>query len=149
MTLNNYENKINILFYNLNFSEAMDRQKSDNENSESEDEMELQQSGLMVTKEDAERNYQLAGTLVDEPPDEINFAKHGHLLKDTVHALILEVLQEKEIKFKLADFQMLSLHVLGSKKNLILISPTGSGKMLGKSSLIKNISAFYNLKVSK
>ena len=120
----------------------MDWLNSDSEKSDSEDEMGLH-DGLMITKEDAERNYQLAGTLVDEPPDEINIAKHAHLLKDTIHAFIMEVLQEANIKFKLADFQMLSLHVLGSQKNLILLSPTGSGKMLGKSSLIKRIRLLY------
>ena len=93
-------------------------------------------TGLMITREAAERNYQIAGTLVDEPPDEISISNNEHLLNDTVHAHIMEVLQQAKVTYKLADFQLLSLHVLGSKKNLILISPTGSGKMLGKSSLI-------------
>ena len=113
----------------------MEWQNSDSEKSDSEDEKDLHY-GLMITKEDADRNYQMAGTVVDEPGDEINLAKHEHLLKDTIHTFIMEVLREAGIRFKLADFQLLSLHVLGSQKNLILISPTGSGKMIGKSSLI-------------
>ena len=99
--------------------------------SDSEDEF---VSGLEITQEEADKNYQLAGTLVDEPPDEITLTKHESLLSDTIHVLIMEVLEEANIGFKLADFQLLSLHVLGSKSHLILLSPTGSGKMLGRSS---------------
>ena len=58
--------------------------------------------------------------------------QHAHLLNDNVHMLILEVMEETRLGFELADFQMLSLHVLGSQNNLVLISPTGSGKMLGE-----------------
>ena len=106
----------------------MDCQKSDSENSDSDSEFD---SDLMISKADSDRNYDLAGTLVDEPEDEISISKHEHLLSDTVHLLILEILEETGISFKLSDFQMLSLHVLGNLNNLILISPTGSGKMLG------------------
>ena len=113
----------------------MSKQKSDSENSDSEEELECV-TGLAISKEDAEKNYNLAGTLVDEPQDEISIAKYENLLRDSVHFVIMEVLQETGLSFKLADFQLLSLHVLGSQKNLILISPTGSGKMLGESSCV-------------
>ena len=93
---------------------------------------EIEGSGLMISKREADENYSLAGSLVDEPPDELNLVKYECLLSDNVHKLIMEVLNETKLGFQLADFQMLSLHVLGSKKNLILISPTGSGKMLGR-----------------
>ena len=70
---------------------------------------------------------------VPEPPDEISTTKYQHLmLNDQVHLRIMEVLAETRITFPLSDFQLVSLHVLGNKLNLILISPTGSGKMLGK-----------------
>ena len=101
-----------------------------------EEETEPAETGLMISKEKAGHNYEIAGTIVDEPPDDISLVNHEYLLNDAVHLLIMEVLEETKLNFKLADFQMLSLHVLGSKRNLVLISPTGSGKMLGKSSLI-------------
>ena len=104
--------------------------------SDSEDEIVVTGAGLLITKEEADTNYQLAGTLVPEPKDEIAIVKHENLLCDSVHLLIMEVLKEAKIVFRLSDFQLLSLHVLGSKKHLILISPTGSGKMLGKSTII-------------
>ena len=106
---------------------------------DSDSEEEEADSGLMISKKDAESNCLMAGTLVDEPPDEISIAKYQHLLSDTIHLLIMEVLQEAKITFKLADFQLLSLHMLGNKRSLILISPTGNGKMLGKSSFFYTI----------
>jgi Lhr-like helicase len=53
------------------------------------------------------------------------------MLSDHVHQKIMEVLSETNITLKLADFQLVSLHVLGNQQNLVLVSPTGSGKMLG------------------
>ena len=91
---------------------------------------------LMIGKEDAD----LAGTEVDEPPDGIKLAEHAHLLYDKVHHLIMEFLEETELLS--ADFQLLSLHVFGSLKNLILISPTRSGKTLEMTSLFM-IRKFY------
>ena len=88
-------------------------------------------TGLTITKETADHNYALAGTLVKEQPDELSLEKYQHLLSDKVHNMIMEVIEETKLSFELADFQKLSLHVLGSKRNLILVSPTGSGKMLG------------------
>ena len=88
---------------------------------------------LSISQAEADKNYNMAGSEVPEPPDQINVMRYQHLmLNDTVHSAIMEVLDETRIKFKLADFQLVSLHVLGSQRNLILISPTGSGKMLGK-----------------
>ena len=39
-------------------------------------------------------------------------------------------MEENPLPFELAEFQKLAIHALGSMKNVILISPTGSGKML-------------------
>ena len=89
--------------------------------------------GLDITEAQAEYNYNLAGTEVPEPTDQISVLKYQSLLlNDQVHQKIMEVLSETNLAFKLADFQLVSLHVLGNQRNLILVSPTGSGKMLGK-----------------
>ena len=88
--------------------------------------------GLDILQETADALYLEAGEEVDEPQDQITMFGHEYLLQDKMHLLIMEVLSDTQIPFSLAPFQMRSLHVLGNRKNLILISPTGSGKMLGK-----------------
>ena len=56
--------------------------------------------------------------------------KYKHLLSDKINIIIQEVLSENNIVFKLQDFQLLTLHCLGNLKNVVLICPTGCGKML-------------------
>ena len=88
---------------------------------------------LGISEALADYNYEMAGSEVPEPTDEISVAKYQSLmLNDKVHQSIMEVLSETKISFQLAEFQLVSLHCLGNQKNLILVSPTGSGKMLGK-----------------
>ena len=53
------------------------------------------------------------------------------MLSDRVHqALQLVLTEDVKLPFELTDFEKLSLHALGSSQNLILIAPTGSGKMM-------------------
>ena len=92
------------------------------------DEEEIKNLRLCISKAEANQLYDEAGKEVDEADDEISMTGHEYLLQDTVHLLILVVLKEHKVGFALAPFQMRSLH-------LILISPTGSGKMLDKNSL--------------
>ena len=56
--------------------------------------------------------------------------KYSHLLKDEINVFLNQVLDENPLPFILQDFQKLSIHALGRGYNVILISPTGSGKMV-------------------
>ena len=47
-----------------------------------------------------------------------------------MNIIIQEVLQENKVGFKLQDFQLLTLHCLGSLNNVVLVVPTGAGKMV-------------------
>ena len=78
----------------------------------------------------ADNNYDMVGEVVDEDANQITLIKHNHLLCDVVGVAIEQVLSEHPLPYQLQDFQKLSLHALGSQKNVILISPTGSGKMI-------------------
>ena len=83
--------------------ESSDEERGVLEDSEDEPEYELG-----ISKADADANYLLAGSEVDEPIDQISVVKYQQLmLNDHVHQAILEVLEEKQIQFKLADFQMI------------------------------------------
>ena len=83
---------------------------------------------LSISSVVAKRNYDMAGEEVPEEEDKISIADNGHLLSDKVDHYLQEVLSEVNLPYSLSDFQLLSLHCIGSGKNLMLISPTGSGK---------------------
>ena len=75
-----------------------------------------------------EKEYEGAGTIVAAERDQISLTNHGHLLTDEVANFLAEVLAENPLPFEVADFQKLAVHAIGSLKNVVLISPTGSGK---------------------
>ena len=85
---------------------------------------------LPVCSSEAMKHYEKAGEETFEDAGEISLASHSHLLSDEVHYYISEVLNEVQLPFTLSDFQMISLHILGSGRNLMLLSPTGSGKTI-------------------
>ena len=92
--------------------------------------MELLDLDFTVSKTASEDNYESAGKLIPEDAEQITMENHQHLLSDSVHLIIEEVLIEHQLPYKLQDFQMITLHALGSLNNVILLSPTGSGKMI-------------------
>ena len=85
---------------------------------------------LPVSSFEAMKDYERAGEEAFEDEGEISIASHSHLLSDQVHYYITEVLNEVQLPFTLSDFQLISLHILGSGRNLMLLSPTGSGKTI-------------------
>ena len=73
--------------------------------------------------------YDEAGKLVSADDDQISLTKYCHLLRDDVALTLAQVLEENPLQFELADFQKVAIHAIGSMQNVVLISPTGSGKM--------------------
>ena len=95
----------------MEFEETEEFQYSDEE---SLDEVEESQcSNLPVDCLNAQKNYAMAGQEVPEEEDHISMANHQHLLNDVVHQYLQEVLHEVQLPYRLSDFQLLSLHVLG------------------------------------
>ena len=80
-----------------------------------------------VLKDYASKHYEQAGDLVDEQDDEISLIKYSYLLSNRIAIIINE---ENPLKFDLHDFQKVALHALGSGQNVILMAPTGAGKMI-------------------
>ena len=87
-------------------------------------------SSLSKLQAVADDLYEKAGEHVEEEESQITLAKYDYLLSDEVATIIDQVLEENPLPFKLQDFQLLALHALGSLKNVVLVSPTGTGKMI-------------------
>ena len=88
-----------------------------------EDELEEEEPDLRISKIDANKNLEIAGTLVDEPEDQISIAKNENLLlNDVVHRMIMEVIQETKIPFKLGKPSILNRLIYRIKASLNLPS---------------------------
>ena len=77
-----------------------------------------------------EKVYGEVGQVASKMNEELTLEKNLHLLRDQVGHIIEQVLVENPLPFPLLDFQKLALHQIGSLNNVILVSPTGSGKMV-------------------
>ena len=84
---------------------------------------------LGISEEQARKNYEAAGTLVVEEKESITVTDYAHLMNDDVDKQLDKVVDEVKLPYRPADFQRVAVNVLGSMKSVILISPTGSGKM--------------------
>ena len=81
-----------------------------------------------ITKEEATKNYNEAGYLVPEEPDQINLSQFGHLKNPQNEPILQQILTNLALPYDLAAFQTVSIHSLMEKKDLLLLSPTGSRK---------------------
>ena len=77
----------------------------------------------------ARDNYVAAGEEVEEERDSITLEDNSHYITEEIDSILDNIVQDLSLPYKLADFQRVAVNVLGSQKNLILVSPTGSGKM--------------------
>ena len=93
-----------------------------------DDEPDYRGDKLDISEELARKNYNMAGTEKVEDDDQISIAGNAALMSDVVDRMIDEVTNKLDLPYSLSEFQRVSINVLGSKKNLILVSPTGSGK---------------------
>ena len=74
-----------------------------------------------ISEDKANWLLEQAGYLIPEDPEQITLSQYEHLLSDKVYNVIQEVLQENRVWFKLQDFQLVTLHCLGSLKNVVLV----------------------------
>ena len=82
----------------------------------------------VITETQANANYKEAGDLVSADDDQIRMDDHERLTDPALATLIEKVVEEVQLPYRLADFQQISMNILLQKKDLILLSPTGSGK---------------------
>ena len=84
---------------------------------------------LGISQELADKNYYSAGTEVQEEGDKITVENHRDLIHPEVDALLYDLVDELKMKYLPSDFQRVSINALGQQMNVVLVSPTGSGKM--------------------
>ena len=87
-----------------------------------------EQLDQIITEAQARSNYEEAGKLVPEEDDNISIDSHEDLINTSCIPILNDVAEQIALPYNLADFQKLSLNTLLQKKDLILLSPTGSGK---------------------
>ena len=88
-----------------------------------------QEDDSMISLAAAKKNYEEAERLVPEERKHISKDQHSELMNSPLIApVLLRVLEDLSLPYSLSDFQQRALHTLLQKKDLILISPTGSGK---------------------
>ena len=84
---------------------------------------------LSISEHHARANYEAAGTLVEEEADLISLADNESLIDPDVDKILTNILDDLQLPYQISDFQRISVNVLGSMRHLVLVSPTGSGKM--------------------
>ena len=77
----------------------------------------------------ARDNYIAAGEEVDEEIDTITVEDNRQYISEDVDNILNKIVQDLDLPYKPSDFQRVAVNVLGSQRHLILVSPTGSGKM--------------------
>ena len=84
---------------------------------------------LDISSDQARLNLEAAEKLVVEEEDGILLSQHTDLLDIKVNEILNKITVDIDLLYNLSDFQRLSINALGTLKSVVLISPTGSGKM--------------------
>ena len=84
---------------------------------------------LGISDDQAQANYDAAGKEIEEEADRITVADNDHLMDAATNEILDEIVSEIEMPYNPAEFQRVAINALGQMMNVILVSPTGSGKM--------------------
>ena len=84
---------------------------------------------LDISEEHAQRNYANAGMEVIEEAETITVQKYQHLMDSRVNGVLDDVVGKLGLPYRLVEFQRVAINALGQGLNVVLVSPTGSGKM--------------------
>ena len=106
-----------------------DSDECDSSNETDVDTDELDDCKLDITQALADSNYDAAGIEVNEEMDRISIDKHKNLICSEVNSILDDIVTELKMPYWPSDMQRVSVNALGQLKNVVLVSPTGSGKM--------------------
>ena len=85
---------------------------------------------ISISELTAKRLYEIAGTEECEINNEINIFPKPHIITTPEEQLIFEAQKDLGINFDLDKFQVEALVALQNYRNVVLLTPCGSGKML-------------------
>ena len=93
------------------------------------DEVDLISDKLDISEELANSNYDSAGVEVEEEKEMISVEKQREVIDPVIDLMLDEIVLKLEMPYQPADFQRVAVNALGQMKSVVLVSPTGSGKM--------------------
>ena len=94
-----------------------------------EEEVEEDLDVLDISEKQAVANLNAAGSQVTEESDRISVKNNRELMDPMVDKCLDDVVSKLAMPYAPSEFQRVSVNALGQQKNVILVSPTGSGKM--------------------
>ena len=97
-----------------------------NSNGDREDERSV---NLDISVSQANKNYECAGIEVEEQEETITLEKNAELIEEEADQILDEIVEKIQLRYSPAQFQRVAINTLARLKNVVLISPTGSGKM--------------------
>ena len=84
---------------------------------------------LDISQEQADKNYEAAGREVNEEEERIRIGDYQNEIDPDVDSKLDEIVARLKMPYLPANFQRVAINALVQLKNVVLISPTGSGKM--------------------
>ena len=117
------------------FNEDYLAEEGSDDSEEEHEEMDLEvvednvDKKLGISVKQAKANLEAAGTEVDEEAERITVAANSDLMSPEVDAILDNIVEDLKLPYNPAEFQRVAVSALGEMKNLILVSPTGSGKL--------------------
>ena len=118
-----------IFFEDYQIEEDSDDSGEDNDEVSLELTKNIDDEKLGISEKQAKANLVAAGTEVDEEAERITVAANENLMNPEVDSILDDIVEELKLPYIPAEFQRVAVSVLGDMKNLILVSPTGSGKL--------------------
>ena len=101
----------------------------DDEDDQLTESVEEAMDNLAISEVQASKNLAAAGIEVDEEDERITVEGNQHLMKPEVNDILNRIVCELNMSYQPAEFQRVAVNALGDMKNVVLVSPTGSGKM--------------------
>jgi superfamily II DNA helicase RecQ len=106
-----------------------DNLESSEESDDSDGVDEFDDTGMDITRQLAKKNYRTAGSEVPEPPPSVRVEDYADIMDPDVVNVLNEVVEKIGLPYVPAPFQRVAAVALGSRRHVVMVMGTGSGKM--------------------